>query len=254
MLNFLVYKIKEQEFQICFFILYPIFIHTLCFTIALYFWIWSKMFHIAVPYHLVIARFWKSRFCVLILKTRYSGRVSSFQMEIFSWKNGQNCAFCSKNSQIFLEIAKLVHHQQKDNIWYCTFTKKNLLPNTILASKGLADGCSINGASPVPPDVIAPSQIAAVRCCSYDGKDCISPEPCLETTYDEARKKCATIGRRLCTAAEMDICCWKGCYFDDKLNWYTASRILAGPYIWTPFLYYVFCRISKSKYYLKQID
>ena len=96
------------------------------------------------------------------------------------------------------------------------------MPNTVscIASKGLADGCSINGASPIPPDVIAPSHIAAVRCCSYDGKDCISPEPCLETTYDEARKKCATIGRRLCTAAEMDICCWKGCYFDDKLNWY----------------------------------
>ena len=98
------------------------------------------------------------------------------------------------------------------------------MPNTVscIASKGLADGCSINGASPIPPDVIAPSHIAAVRCCSYDGKDCISPEPCLETTYDEARKKCATIGRRLCTATELaeNVCCWKGCYFDEKLNWY----------------------------------
>ena len=101
------------------------------------------------------------------------------------------------------------------------FTKKTISYYCI-DTKGLEDGCPTNGASPKPPDVITPSQTAAVRCCSDDVNDCITPAECLETTYDEAQKKCATIGRRLCTAQEFadNKCCGTGCGFDDKLNWY----------------------------------
>jgi hypothetical protein len=94
----------------------------------------------------------------------------------------------------------------------------------IVINKGLEDGCKMNGASPIPPNVIAPSQRAAVRCCSHDGMDCITPQTCLETTYDDAERKCTTLGRRLCTATELanDKCCSTGCGFDAKLTWYTG--------------------------------
>ena len=101
------------------------------------------------------------------------------------------------------------------------FTKKTISYYCI-DTKGLEDGCPTNGVSPKPPDVITPSQTAAVRCCSDDVNDCITLAECLETTYDEAQKKCAIIGRRLCTAPELaeSKCCGTGCGFDDKLNWY----------------------------------
>ena len=68
------------------------------------------------------------------------------------------------------------------------------------------------------------SQKAAVRCCSDDDIDCITPKPCLETSYNQAENECSKLGRRLCTAAEMaeNKCCGTGCGFDDKLTWYAG--------------------------------
>ena len=53
----------------------------------------------------------------------------------------------------------------------------------------------------------------------------------METTFFEAEKKCATIGRRLCTAAELakNKCCGTGCGFDDKLTWHTDSAKTTAP-------------------------
>ena len=64
-----------------------------------------------------------------------------------------------------------------------------------------------------------------MRCCSYDGSDCITPDDdCLgwaNATIEEAKTKCAGIGKRLCTPAELGSgrCCGKGCDFDNKLIW-----------------------------------
>ena len=65
------------------------------------------------------------------------------------------------------------------------------------------------------------SQIAAVRCCSIAGDNCITPDGCFEVTFDEAQEKCAAIGRRLCTPDELkdNLCCYTGCGFDAELTW-----------------------------------
>ena len=66
------------------------------------------------------------------------------------------------------------------------------------------------------------SQTAAVSCCSIAGDECKRPkDPCLTVTFDQAHEKCASIGKRICTPMELasDLCCFKGCGFDGKLNW-----------------------------------
>ena len=44
---------------------------------------------------------------------------------------------------------------------------------------------------------------------------------CFNVTFDEAQKKCASLGKRLCTPNELanDICCGLGCQFDKELQW-----------------------------------
>ena len=90
----------------------------------------------------------------------------------------------------------------------CTFTN----------CKGLKVGCG--GDDPEPLDETDPSQTGAVRCCNDDS--CISPDSCLETTYDQAQATCTANGRRLCTLTELveGKCCGTGCGFDSALNWY----------------------------------
>ena len=88
---------------------------------------------------------------------------------------------------------------------------------------GLNVGCPNLGAGPTPPNDIGPSQIAAVRCCGDDV--CITPQPCSETTIDQAKAICATNGKRLCTVTELaeNKCCGTGCGFDALLTWYSGS-------------------------------
>ena len=66
----------------------------------------------------------------------------------------------------------------------------------------------------------------AVRCCSKNGQTCITPKPCLETTFEMAQASCSAIERRICTAEELakNKCCRSGCGFDDKLIWHTGSK------------------------------
>ena len=70
-------------------------------------------------------------------------------------------------------------------------------------------------------------QLAAVRCCSMAGDNCVTPGEttpgkCFKNgTLDQAQEKCAAIGRRLCTPAELNDnrCCGTGCMFDLELTW-----------------------------------
>ena len=70
------------------------------------------------------------------------------------------------------------------------------------------------------------SKKGAVRCCSKDGRRCITPASCLEThSFEEAKKECSKKDMRICTAEELDRhkCCHTGCGFDKKLTWRTGS-------------------------------
>ena len=69
------------------------------------------------------------------------------------------------------------------------------------------------------------SKKGAVRCCSNDGRTCVTPKSCLVATFAEAEAKCLSEGMRICTAEELDRhkCCDTGCGFDAKLTWRTGS-------------------------------
>jgi len=78
--------------------------------------------------------------------------------------------------------------------------------------------------------VTSSPHIAAVRCCSLSGINCITPGGheaehhgrCLNnSTFDDAEKKCAAIDMRLCTSDELrnNLCCGSGCNFDKKPTW-----------------------------------
>ena len=69
------------------------------------------------------------------------------------------------------------------------------------------------------------SKKGAVRCCSKDGRTCVTPKSCLVATFAEAETKCVEEGMRICTADELDRhkCCWTGCDFDGQLTWRTGS-------------------------------
>ena len=83
----------------------------------------------------------------------------------------------------------------------------------------------------MPIDNPSSSEKGAVRCCSKDGRTCVTPgafvesKSCLVTTFAEAEAKCAEEGMRICTADELDRhkCCDTGCGFDAKLTWRTGS-------------------------------
>ena len=74
-------------------------------------------------------------------------------------------------------------------------------------------------------------QLAAVRCCSMAGDNCVTPDECFKNaTFDQAQEKCAAIGRRLCTPAELNDnrCCGTGCEFDVELTWQKSLGNLFG--------------------------
>ena len=81
-----------------------------------------------------------------------------------------------------------------------------------------------------PPENVFPSQKAAVRCCSNNDEICITPLPCFNLSYGEAKEKCAAIGRRLCMAEELakEKCCGSNntvCNFDTALTWYSTEDV-----------------------------
>ena len=66
----------------------------------------------------------------------------------------------------------------------------------------------------------------AVRCCSKNGKTCVTPKLCMMMPWSMAQAMCSAIGRRICTAEElaMNKCCSTGCGFDSRLTWHTGSE------------------------------
>ena len=66
----------------------------------------------------------------------------------------------------------------------------------------------------------------AVRCCSKNGKTCVTPKRCMTTTLARAQARCAKMGRRICTAEELakNKCCGTGCGFDSRLTWHSGSE------------------------------
>ena len=87
-----------------------------------------------------------------------------------------------------------------------------------------ADGCPWVGTKH-QTQILERSNQLAVRCCSFDGTACVSrydDGQCLpsEATHAEATMVCAGLGMRLChTAAELQLCCFTGCAYDDRLVW-----------------------------------
>ena len=90
----------------------------------------------------------------------------------------------------------------------------------------LADGCPKLGRSPEAIEMPSKSKKGAVRCCSHKGQTCVTPKPCLETTFAKAQARCSAIGRHICTAEDLarNKCCRSGCGFDNKLIWHTGSK------------------------------
>ena len=94
---------------------------------------------------------------------------------------------------------------------------------------GLADGCPKGGRSPRSKEISSKSKMfakGAVRCCSKNGKTCITPKRCMTTTLARAQARCAKMGRRICTAEELakNKCCGTGCGFDSRLTWHSGSE------------------------------
>jgi len=83
------------------------------------------------------------------------------------------------------------------------------------AKKHLAmDGCAIEGkwappsdktgSNDMPPKLLGAQGKAALRCCSQNGRTCVSPRPCQKfLTWQQANAKCKQQGRRLCTKKEL---------------------------------------------------
>ena len=71
---------------------------------------------------------------------------------------------------------------------------------------------------------------AYVRCCSYDGSSCVTPESCRNkrflVSYADAETKCKDLGMRLCTWDELltDICCGTGGDCDNYLVWTSTAE------------------------------
>ena len=72
---------------------------------------------------------------------------------------------------------------------------------------------------------------ACVRCCTYEGNNCVTPEkvqPCGEhkMSFDDATAICAEIDHRLCTKEELigaeeqkGVCCGSGGSCDSEIVW-----------------------------------
>ena len=91
------------------------------------------------------------------------------------------------------------------------------------------DGCTENGNEP-DGSFKPTSYKSGVRCCSNDGKQCITPEDfnCPEDnmSYDAAVSKCAETDHRLCTKDELlsKVCCGTGGSCDSDLVWTSTTQ------------------------------
>mmetsp|Transcript_57484 Transcript_57484/g.186736 ORF Transcript_57484/g.186736 Transcript_57484/m.186736 type:complete len:631 (-) Transcript_57484:609-2501(-) len=88
------------------------------------------------------------------------------------------------------------------------------------------DGCPATGPSPAP-ELLDADILAAVRCCSMDGRTCQTQSlGCQWGTFPQTEAICAARGLRLCTRSELekDVCCNTGCNFDGVLAW-TSTQL-----------------------------
>ena len=97
------------------------------------------------------------------------------------------------------------------NICFCLFILANNKPTRRNSCPGEGDGLVFKNRY-------------AVRCCSMDGAQCITPTGCWKTQFLKvAWEECSDLGMRLCTPNEMGqgICCQTGCglNFENSLNW-----------------------------------
>merc|ERR1719367_1901056 len=142
----------------------------------------------------------------------------------------QDCAFYARRNYC-------------NNSRYRTWMRRNCRKSCKICSGttskrklGLADGCPKGGRSPRSKEMSSKSKMlakGAVRCCSKNGKTCVTPKPCMKTTLARAQARCAKMGRRICTAEELtkNKCCGTGCGYDSNLTWYTgkAGKKNQGP-------------------------
>eukprot|EP01060_Flectonema_neradi_P021717 TRINITY_DN295_c0_g1_i3.p1 TRINITY_DN295_c0_g1~~TRINITY_DN295_c0_g1_i3.p1 ORF type:complete len:341 (+),score=64.87 TRINITY_DN295_c0_g1_i3:68-1090(+) len=93
---------------------------------------------------------------------------------------------------------------------------------TVVPDRMTVDSCTVD------PNVVAEgeAEVGAVRCCSKNGKACISrvnSDICLghSETFEAAVEICKEMGRRLCTRSELrsGICCKTGCDYDMLSTW-----------------------------------
>ena len=81
-----------------------------------------------------------------------------------------------------------------------------------------ADVCGAGGTS------IQDGTTGSARCCSHNGANCVTTDAggsCYgdTLTYSQAMDVCALDGRRLCTVAELTMCCGTGCNYDYTRVW-----------------------------------
>eukprot|EP00929_Paragymnodinium_shiwhaense_P083388 TRINITY_DN44406_c0_g1_i1.p1 TRINITY_DN44406_c0_g1~~TRINITY_DN44406_c0_g1_i1.p1 ORF type:complete len:391 (-),score=56.98 TRINITY_DN44406_c0_g1_i1:409-1581(-) len=84
------------------------------------------------------------------------------------------------------------------------------------------DGCPRTGVLKKPKPM-SRTELAHVRCCSLDGTDCLSKHSACRArgTFEDAEELCKSLGRRLCSQAELEsnLCCGTGCGMDNELVW-----------------------------------
>lgn len=92
-----------------------------------------------------------------------------------------------------------------------------------------ADGCRHSRGSVDSEPRDADTGVAAVRCCSNDGRRCeTSGVGCLDgQNHLVAEAACSARGLRLCTEPELDsgVCCGTGCGFDGRRVWTSTPAI-----------------------------
>ena len=75
------------------------------------------------------------------------------------------------------------------------------------------DGC-VTGGKEIEGSFQKTSYLAGVRCCSDDGSTCETPGSCPadNKSFNDAKQKCAELGKRLCTKNELTsgVCCGTG--------------------------------------------
>ena len=89
------------------------------------------------------------------------------------------------------------------------------------------DGC-VNSTTDIDGSFQPKSYQACLRCCSNNGKECVTPLECPadKMSYDHAVSKCAESDHRLCTKAELlsRVCCGTGGSCDSYEIWTSTQQ------------------------------